>query len=186
LAYSPDGKRIAIGNTIKIIKLVDAETGRELLKLTGHSAAVHTLAFSPDGKRLASASAQPTEQGKLLGEIKLWDTQTGEEIFSLDGGTRGMAFSPDGTLVAGASGDWNRAGESARGLSLKVWDAQTGKELHDLKEQRVVTSMCFSRDSKRLAYATRLSGRPAGSIPPPQSSAQLKIWDVAKGEEQIA
>jgi hypothetical protein len=36
------------------IKVWDAETGRELLTLQGHTGDVRTVAFSPDGQRLAS------------------------------------------------------------------------------------------------------------------------------------
>ena len=41
----------------------DAQTGQELLTLTGASGSV---AFSPDGKRLASS-------GGLDGTVKIWD-----------------------------------------------------------------------------------------------------------------
>jgi WD40 repeat protein len=49
------------------LRLWDAATGEELVRLPGHSDYVHSLAFSPDGKTLASSSGDTT--------LRLWDTE---------------------------------------------------------------------------------------------------------------
>jgi WD40 repeat protein len=70
------------------------------------------VAFSPDGKRLASGSGSGAGAG--LGEIKLWDAETGHELLNLKGGFVGrVEFSPDGhwLLINDASG------------TLKIYDA---------------------------------------------------------------
>src|SRR5262249_43763764 len=66
--------------------------------------------FSPDGKRLGSGSAD-TREG--IGEVEVWDAQSGKAILSLKGLTRisNVTFSPDGKRLAGGS-------ES----TVKVWD----------------------------------------------------------------
>ena len=92
--------------------------------------------FSPDGKRLASASEDKT--------VKVWDAQTGQELFSFKGHewrVNDVAFSPDGKrLVSG-------------GDTVKVWDAQRDPSPLTLKgsDGSAVPSVAFSPDGKRLA-----------------------------------
>jgi WD40 repeat protein len=54
-SFSPDGKRLATGSEDMTAKLWDAGTGKELMSLSGHGAAVGSVTWSADGKRLATA-----------------------------------------------------------------------------------------------------------------------------------
>src|SRR5208282_4869281 len=59
----PDGLKgeiIASGSYDKMVKLWDAETGKELRNLKDHIDAVFSVAFSPDGRRLASGAQDRT------------------------------------------------------------------------------------------------------------------------------
>jgi WD40 repeat protein len=49
------------------VRLWDAATGEELVRLPGQSDYVYALAFSPDGKTLVSSSGDKT--------LRLWDTE---------------------------------------------------------------------------------------------------------------
>jgi WD40 repeat protein len=71
VCFSPDGKRLASGDTDKTVKVWDAATGQKLLTLKGHSGYVASVCFSPDGKRLASASSGGS--GVVSGTVKIWD-----------------------------------------------------------------------------------------------------------------
>jgi serine/threonine protein kinase/WD40 repeat protein len=55
LAYSPDGRVLAVASHDGTITLIDVETGRAHISLTGHKKAVLAVAWSPDGQTLASA-----------------------------------------------------------------------------------------------------------------------------------
>jgi WD40 repeat protein len=61
IAYSPDGKTLAIGQGSKV-KLCDAQTGELKRTLNGQNW-VESVAFSPDGKSVAGGG------GKT---VKLW------------------------------------------------------------------------------------------------------------------
>lgn len=118
LAFSPDGSRVAVGDTMRQLHFWDATIGTETLIQTGHSTAVTSVAYSPDGKRLASASSDRT--------IKLWDTATLEETLMLKGTIDqivSVAFSSDGQRLAAA----NRDGTVIR-WDAKPWDAESRLE----------------------------------------------------------
>jgi eukaryotic-like serine/threonine-protein kinase len=96
----------SIGSELGEVKIWDLSTERAL-DLRGHTQMVQALACSPDGRRLATGSLDFT--------IKLWDTTTGEEVFTLRGHTAGVlrvAFSPDGRRFASGSID----------RTVRVWD----------------------------------------------------------------
>lgn len=108
------GHRLATGNGDHTAKVWDAETGRELSTLTGHSDSVLCVAWSPDGKRLVTGSDDKT--------AKVWDVETGKELLTLSGHSDSLvsvAWSPDGKWLASGSND-----ETA-----KVWYAESGTEL---------------------------------------------------------
>jgi len=66
LAFSPDGRVLAVDSGDGGIALWDTSTLREIRRLTGHPAMVSALAFAPDGKLLASGSADTS--------VLVWDT----------------------------------------------------------------------------------------------------------------
>jgi WD40 repeat protein len=64
LAFSPDGRVLAAASQDGTISLIDVETGRSHISLTGHEKGVNAIAWSPDGRTLASASHDHT--------VRLW------------------------------------------------------------------------------------------------------------------
>jgi WD40 repeat protein len=106
LDWSPDGRLIAASTPEEAITIWDTTTGERLHALSGYDPV-----FSADGAMLAAI----TDEGL---RATLFDTATGAPIRALAGAPAYMirlAFSPDGTLLAGAVGDgsvivWETAG----------------------------------------------------------------------------
>jgi WD40 repeat protein/basic membrane lipoprotein Med (substrate-binding protein (PBP1-ABC) superfamily) len=140
LAFSPDGKSLAIGTNAGIARVVEVTTGKELASLQGHGGEIWSIAFSPDGTRLATASND--------GTARLWDASTGRELLSLEGHrgpVNAVAFSPDGAQVA-------TAGEDG---SARLWDARTGNEVYAFPEQAAaLAGVAFSGDGAALLTVT--------------------------------
>ena len=67
--------RLLSGSDDGNLKLWDANTGRELLSLSGHASSVRRCAWSPDGSCLLSGSLDNT--------LKLWDANTGKCLWTL-------------------------------------------------------------------------------------------------------
>jgi eukaryotic-like serine/threonine-protein kinase len=96
------------------VKFWDVASGEEVLSLRGHDGPVFGLALSGDGQRLATVAGDKS--------LRLWDTTTGAELFSLHGEQDwgAVAFSADGKRLAAAGKDgtirvWDAARETASG-----------------------------------------------------------------------
>ncbi len=123
VVFSPDGSTIAsvsghwqaykaVWSVGEEICLWSAQTGELLKTLTGHKDVVSSVVFSPDGNYIVSGdwyhSLYDTSGGAWSGEIRVWNTHTGELIKTLTGHTGGvssMAFSPDGKTLASGRTD---------------------------------------------------------------------------------
>jgi WD40 repeat protein len=105
LAFSPDGRILATGDTGNGIQLWDVESGELLSMLHGHtgnpnraSGLIWRVAFSTDGSLLASAGGDTT--------VRLWEVDTGRLLETFTGhqlAVTSVAFSPDRSrLVSGS------------------------------------------------------------------------------------
>jgi WD40 repeat protein len=69
LAWSPDGRRIAVAGAAPEVNIYDAETGAHVAACKGHAAGIYTVTFSPDSATLAAAGFD--------GMVRLYDAQSG-------------------------------------------------------------------------------------------------------------
>ncbi|PMB47141.1 hypothetical protein CEN41_04070 [Fischerella thermalis CCMEE 5330] len=154
VAFSPDGKLLAAGDSNGEIHFWQVADGKQLLILRGHANWVVSLAFSPDSRTLASGSSDCT--------VKLWDVSTGGCLHSLqEHGNEvwSVAFSPEGDkLVSGCDDQLIRLWSVRTGECLKIFQGHTNW----------VLSVAFSLDGQTL-----VSGSDDNTI---------RLWDVNSGE----
>ena len=99
-AFAPDGKRIAAAGGDLII-IWDWTTGKELIRLRGHSHKPKRMAFNPAGTRLVTAGG--IDDLGRGGGCKIWSTRTGQQVLTVGRPTEtimDVAFSPDGHRLA--------------------------------------------------------------------------------------
>ncbi len=119
ICFSPDGKTLASVGPGTSITLWDVATWTPKGNLEPHSNPVHYLEFSPDGKSLAAGLSFYNRESELA-EVKLWNTETGEEVGTLQHRwqIQSLSFSPDAkTLAVGDEGQvvlWNVGTQAAQ------------------------------------------------------------------------
>ncbi|MCP3696398.1 MAG: hypothetical protein GY917_29655 [Planctomycetaceae bacterium] len=147
-AFSADGSSFVVAGDDHKLHLFDAETGRAIEVLEGHTGPVSAAAFLPDN-RLLTASADKS--------VVAWSTQVqwnlkqriGDGLKSdvLADRVTAMHFSSDGKLLATGGGEPSRSGE------IKIWNVADGKLVQALKEPHsdTVFALEFSRDGQYIA-----------------------------------
>lgn len=90
VAFSPDGKLLALGGSSGDVQIWRLEDGRRLHRKQGRPWAIYELEWSTDGTLLLSGSQE---------RLNVWNASSGALIQSFEGGIP-AAFSPDGTSIA--------------------------------------------------------------------------------------
>ncbi len=113
LAFSPDGKTLALGGGDGQIHLFQTADGKFLRSLVGHTSAVTGLAFHPGGTLLVSASKDRT--------LRLWNPANPQPLKVLEGHTawvEGVTFLAQGTRLASVGAD----------STVRLWDLTEPKK----------------------------------------------------------
>jgi WD40 repeat protein len=196
VAFSPDGKLLAMGDTGGEIRLYQVADGKQVLICQGHKNWVPSLAFSPNGRTFASSSSDHT--------VKLWDATTGQCLQTLQGHEHEVwtvAFSPDGNTIVSGSNDrtiklWSVSNAECLGIfqghtswvisavfhpdgqmlvsgsdddTIRLWDVRTGECLKTLQGHRDgIRSIAISPDGQTIASSS--------------DDQTVKLWDVSTGE----
>lgn len=173
VAYSPDGDLLATAGADRTARIWDAESGEALRVLEGHTAGLTNVAFSPDGRYLATSQESTEDLNVQEGDIsvRIWEVETGRELLVFQTGhgffVWGLAFSPDGRILATSGQDAN----------IKLWsldlDGGRAELLGTLGNHAIaVQQVRFSPDGRRLASA---------------SFGEVRLWDLSQlvesGEE---
>jgi RNA polymerase sigma factor (sigma-70 family) len=164
LAFTPDGKAIAVTSQGKVIHLIAFASGKTIREFP-HDSSVLGIAFSPDGKLMAAGGYDHVKGNYFA---RLWEVATGKELRRfMHGktgyGIRSLAFSPDGKTLA-------TGGDDAR---LRLFDVDSGKERRafpkDGDRRMSRGSVAFAPDGKTVAAAR----------------ASIRLYDAATGKERL-
>jgi WD40 repeat protein len=161
LTFSPDGRWLITASDDATMKIWDTRSGDLLQAYPDFTNVVLGVTFSPDAKQFAVSD----------GSIHVWQfnsdsqadqtTISNQELFAIPNAASD-SFSPDGSQLAGISGN-----------NIKLWDAASGRELMTLiGHTGWVMGLAFSPDGKSLA-STSLDGT-------------VRIWSLSPGSELTA
>jgi WD40 repeat protein len=138
IAFSPDGKTVALAGASGPVRLMDAASGEDRLTCEGLKAHIFEIAFSPDGKWVAAAQVRKwvticdASTGRLTAKIKLPDDEVSGLVFS----------SKTGELI-----------HSAWGNVIHVIDSATGKTKEPLQpavNTHMINCISFTPDERKL------------------------------------
>lgn len=153
LAWSLDGRILAISTVDREIWLWDVMTGRLRQALNGYT--TRCLVWSPDGKMLAF----PGYEGSKC--IYLWNVES-SVLSQMPTGDRNvyyLAWSPDGRMLASISGEGN----------IWLWDSET-KML-----RRSLPLFDYASTMRCLVWS------PDGCLLASCSDATIRLWNVETG-----
>jgi WD40 repeat protein len=189
VALSPDGKRVAAAGQDNILRLWDVATGKEVRQIPAPSTPVGTVVFAPDARTLAGRAGDQT--------IHLWDVATGKELRQIKGqpfgpagfvavanvfSLSGLAYSPDGKLLAGAE---IAIENQQQATSITLWEADTGKVVRRIPAPPPygASSLAFTPDGKALAFG---SGNTIHLVDPATGKGLRKMQGPPSGVATLA
>ena len=164
VAVTSDGSRIATAGSTGAVQVLDARAGVSELALARPEGSVASVAFSPDGPLLASGLGVQIRDQVWNDAVTLTDLDDGATLAGFGGEQENVAgcsfflgevaFSPDGTLLAGASHDYTVEVVPVAGGEPAVLGPHDG----------TILDLAFSPDGAMLATSSE--------------DGTLRIWDV--------
>jgi RNA polymerase sigma factor (sigma-70 family) len=161
LAFSPDGKVLAVASAGNTVRLWDVNTAKPLPSPAGHAGAVLGIGVSADGKTVVTLGAD--------GTLRRWETATGKELQHLR--------RPDDASVLSVSSGGRLLARLVDAKTIALRDLATDKDTHriGLPPDTDATLagdptqfFCFSDDEKLLAVRDQLG--------------VVHLWDTTTGK----
>ena len=167
--WSPDGKLIATASWDQVSKILDAESGKVLRNLRGHTGRVCCVQFSPDGQTIATAACD--------GSIRFWDSITGVQTNELR--IEGADFTDCQFMPGGASliaTDWKGR--------LAKWNLSNNElQLNKIAHKNAAWTVCYVPHMSAIATGgedgfVRLWDKTTGALLVEQKAATAHVTCV--------
>ena len=164
VAFSRDGKLLASSGDNGSVRLWDVATGQPVARaFEGHDPD-HGRCGRWRSARTASGWRRPVRIGRCGSGTRLPATQVGPPMLGHSDAVQGVAFSPDGKLLASSG--------SLKDHTVRLWDAATGAAVR--RSRWPATPWGSGASPSTRAAASWRSGSEDGSV---------RLWDVATGVE---
>ena len=154
VAYSADGKLVAVAGNDHVIRVWNTETEQQLSSLVGHQETVLRLAFHPNGSLLAT--------GGFDHQVCVWDVTTGKLVMVRELAAQCMAltFNADGSHVLITS--------ATNVVAVRLLDNEIAVKYEGPTTEVAVAAV--SPDAALLACGTS------------DPENRVFVWDVLSGE----
>jgi WD40 repeat protein len=152
LAYSPDGKLLAISGYHEVLLHASGESNL-IGRLVGESPRIESIAFSPDGKYLVVAGSAPAR----FGEIQVWDVSSNAlaQVTNL-APAKAWKVSIDSVYGASWSPQSDRVAFGCADKSVRIISISDGKELLKFDNHSDwVFGTLWTTDGKRVLTGSR-------------------------------
>jgi WD40 repeat protein len=172
VAFSPDGRHIAIGSDLGYLQLWDVAAGGITATYNmagqGVGGGAASIAFGPDGTTLAAG----TDDGDCNGVVQFWKLPDGKSTYHSvngadcrgDAGITTVVFRGKGTVISGGVDG-----------AIRVWDVSSGKNTATWSAGGPVAALALSPDGKML-----VSGGQAAD------GGLVRFWDLPSGTSRHA
>jgi WD40 repeat protein len=174
VAFSPDGRTVAVACADHRTRLWEVASGRLLLNLVGHETVVRAVAFSPDGELIATAGDNTA---------RLWELPSGRPhgtCVSQTGHSRCLAFSADGRTLAVGSFDHI--------FAVDLWDPITATRKGRLTDPGSAaargrsTSAVQPRGEANFSVAAVAFSPDDATLAAGCSDGVIRLWDILSGD----
>jgi WD40 repeat protein len=170
LAWSPNGKLIAVGNRQGGVEIIDANEGIAWYRVKEAGKEIRSLAWSADETRLAV--------GGESGTVRVWDVSQGtstliKQFSSHKAGVTALAWSPNGETLVSLSEEG----------TLGLWNSKTDEMLPSRKiANSRFYAIAWSPDG--ATFATQMSGERRESLAlwNTQSDKPIRVFYDLKGQ----
>jgi WD40 repeat protein len=171
VAFSPNGKLLAVGGCSNEVHLWNSATHKRVRVIHPRGGWVRCFAFSPDGQKFVTGGSEHA--------LQLWDVETGRQLPPVSGhkdSVFSVQFAPDGKTLASYGAD----------PPVRLWDLSSAREQRRfLLEGRgglfftpgslvPACSLAFSPDGKTLAAI----GVPKEG----EANNPVPLWNVKSGD----